>query len=74
MKLGWAARVWKWGSFALLSVGLAVLIANRKLIVEALKYWLCVVFNALIQRKIFYISSENLPQIRCRYNKRICYR
>ena len=37
MKLGWAARVWKWGSFALLSVGLAVLIANRKLIVEALK-------------------------------------
>jgi uncharacterized protein YjbI with pentapeptide repeats len=37
MKLGWAARVWKCGSFALLSVGLAVLIANRKLIVEALK-------------------------------------
>ena len=37
MKLGWAARVWKWVSLALLSIGLAALIANRKLIVEALK-------------------------------------
>ena len=37
MKHGWAARVWKWVSLALLSIGLAALIANRKLIVEALK-------------------------------------
>ena len=37
MKLGWDARVGKWGSLSLLSVGLAALIANRELIVETLK-------------------------------------
>ncbi|MFM9104199.1 MAG: pentapeptide repeat-containing protein, partial [Cyanobium sp.] len=37
MKLSWGARVWKWGSWALLSVVLAALIANRGWIVDALK-------------------------------------
>lgn len=37
MKFSWGARVWKWGSWALLSVGLTALIANRGWIVDALK-------------------------------------
>ena len=37
MKLGWGPRVWKWGSWALLSLGLAALIGNRAWIVDALK-------------------------------------